>query len=153
MSERGQRIAERYQLLEHLGQGGMGAVYRVRDERSGRELALKRLSRREGDGRSIARELFEREFHTLSELAHPRIIEVYEYGVEGEDAYYTMELLGGQDLRELSKLQWKRACELLHDVASSLAILHSRCLLHGDLSPRNVRCSADGRRSSWISAR
>ena len=120
-----QRIAERYQVLELLGQGGMGAVYRVRDERTGRDLALKRLHKREGDNQSVAVELFEREFHTLSELAHPRIIEVYEYGVDDLGAYYTMELLGGQDLRELGKLPWKRACELLFDVASSLAIL--RC--------------------------
>ena len=93
----------------------------------------------------MAVELFEREFHTLSELAHPRIVEVYDYGVDGEGAYYTMELLGGNDLRALGKVPWRRACELLRDVASSLAILHSRRLIHNDVSPRNVRCTADGR--------
>jgi tetratricopeptide (TPR) repeat protein len=139
-----QSVDGRYQVLELLGRGGMGAVYRVRDERSGREVALKRLlSRATGD--ALAAQLFEREFHTLSELAHPRIIEVYDYGVDGGGAYYTMELLGGQDLRALGKSDWRIACALLRDVASSLAILHSRRLVHGDLSPRNVRCTLDGR--------
>src|SRR5215813_3241303 len=122
----------------------MGAVYRVHDQRDGRELALKRLMLPKGHERTAA-ELFEREFHTLSELAHPRIIEVYDYGVDAEGAYYTMELLPGQDLRELGKTDWQTACRLLRDVASSLAILHSRKLLHCDVSPRNVRCTADGR--------
>jgi len=139
-----QSVGGRYQVLELLGRGGMGAVYRVRDDRSGRELALKRLLSRENRDELVAR-LFEREFHTLSELAHPRIIEVYDYGVDDSGAYYTMELLGGQDLRALGKTEWRTACALLRDVASSLAILHSRRLLHGDLSPRNVRCTLDGR--------
>jgi hypothetical protein len=138
-----QCIAERYEVLDQLGQGGMGAVYRVRDRRSDREVALKRLFKT--DGRRIVAELFEREFHTLSELAHPQIIAVYDYGVDAEGAYYTMELLGGQDLRTLGKSNWRTACALLRDIASSLAIVHSRRLLHGDLSPRNVRCTADGR--------
>ena len=56
-----------------------------------------------------------------------------------------MELLGGQDLRALGKIDWRQACELLRDVASSLALLHSRRLVHGDVSPRNVRCTIDGR--------
>ncbi|MFI5308459.1 MAG: AAA family ATPase, partial [Polyangiales bacterium] len=80
----------------------------------------------------------------LSQLAHPRIIEVYEYGVDAAGAYYTMELLGGQDLRALEKIEWRKACELLRDVASSLALLHSRRLVHCDVSPRNVRCTIDG---------
>jgi eukaryotic-like serine/threonine-protein kinase len=64
-----QSVGGRYQVLELLGRGGMGAVYRVRDERSGRELALKRLLSRENGDALVAR-LFEREYHTLSELAH-----------------------------------------------------------------------------------
>jgi hypothetical protein len=139
-----QHIDGRYRVLDLLGRGGMGAVYRVHDERAGRELALKRLLASQEHNPVVA-ELFEREFHTLSQLAHPRIIEVYEYGVDDAGAYYTMELLGGQDLRELEKIEWRRACGLLRDVASSLALLHSRRLVHGDVSPRNVRCTIDGR--------
>src|SRR5687768_15344665 len=89
-------IAERYQVESPLGVGGMGAVFQVLDLRSGRRVALKRMREKEG---SVARLWFEREYFTLSELAHPRIIEVYDYGIHGEGAFYTMELLDGADLR------------------------------------------------------
>jgi len=138
-------IAGRYRVVELLGKGGMGTVHRAVDTRDGRELALKRLVLSgKGKDESIA-ELFEREYHTLSELAHPRIIEVYDYGRDEEGAYYTMELLTGSDLREKGQVPWETACALLRDLASSLAIVHSRRLIHADLSPRNVRCTADGR--------
>jgi hypothetical protein len=137
-------IQGRYVVLEQLGQGGMGSVYRVLDQRNGRECALKQLSSKAAS-EPLLGELFEREFHTLSELAHPSIIEVYDYALDGDCAYYTMEFLAGQDLRSLGRLHWRQACELLRDVISSLAILHSRRLLHCDVSPRNVQCTASGR--------
>src|SRR3954469_11610605 len=93
-------IAGRYVVLEQLGQGGMGSVYRVLDQRNGRECALKQLSSKAAS-EPLLGELFEREFHTLSELAHPSIIEVYDYALDGDCAYYTMEFLAGQDLRSL----------------------------------------------------
>jgi len=120
----------------------MGAVFQVHDQRSGRRLALKRLRAEDGD---TARLWFEREYFTLSELAHPRIIEVCDYGIDAEGAYYTMELLDGADLREKKNLPVPEICAILCDIACSLAILHSRGLLHRDVSPRNVRCTADGR--------
>src|SRR5262245_6627580 len=123
----------------------MGSVHRVIDARDGRELALKRLVLSENAREKGVAELFEREYHALSELAHPRHIEVHDYGIHGGSAYYTMELLTGSDLRELGRQPWEKACALLRDLASSLAIVHSRRLIHGDLSPRNVRCTADGR--------
>jgi len=88
--------------------------------------------------------LFEREFHTLSDLSHPHIIEVYDYGVDASGPFYTMELLEGQDLRERTPLSWREACVLLYDVCSSLALIHSRRLVHRDISPRNIRCSSAG---------
>src|SRR5262245_54145381 len=94
----GDCIAGRYQVEQVLGRGGMGAVYRVRDRRSGQICALKRGLA--GDERKAQRRsaLLEREYHTLVQLAHPRIIEVYEYGVDEHGPYYTMELLEGADL-------------------------------------------------------
>jgi len=122
----------------------MAIVYRVIDESTGRALALKRLSVVD-DGRKGYGALFEREFHTLAQLSHPSVIEVYDYGLDGGVPYYTMELLDGGDLRERSPIPWKQACELIHDVCSSLALLHSRRLLHRDVGPRNIRCTQDGR--------
>jgi tetratricopeptide (TPR) repeat protein len=138
------RIADRYIVQETIGRGGTAIVYRVIDESSGRALALKRLSVID-DGRKGFGALFEREFHTLAQLSHPSVIEVYDYGLDGGVPYYTMELLDGGDLRERSPVPWKQACELLHDVCSSLALLHSRRLLHRDVGPRNIRCTQDGR--------
>jgi hypothetical protein len=122
----------------------MGEVYRVCDSRTGEMLALKRLKARGLRGASRVA-LFEREYHTLAQLAHPRIIEVRDYGIDEGSPYYTMELLEGADLRKLSPLPWRQACAVLRDVASSLAILHSRRLLHRDVSARNVRVDENGR--------
>src|SRR5690242_8195691 len=115
----------------------MGAVFRVRDG-TGRQLALKRgyaSDRRKSEKRKA---LLEREYHTLAQLAHPSIIEVYDYGVDEVGPYYTMELLDGADLDKHAKLPWRQVCTLLSDLCSSLAILHSRGLLHRDVSARNV---------------
>jgi serine/threonine protein kinase len=91
-----------------------------------------------------AGQLFEREFDTLSQLVHPRIIEVYDYHRDGQGPYYTMELLDGGDLRERSPLPWREACRLLCDVCSAISLLHSRRLVHRDLTPLNLRCTRAG---------
>ena len=136
----------RYELLEQLGSGGMGAVYRARDARTGKEVALKQLSSSlGGDKRRKFELLFEREYHTLVRLKHPRIIEVYDYGLTELGPYYTMELLDGTDLHQLAPLPYGDACRLLRDVASSLALIHAQRLVHRDVSPRNVRLTRDGR--------
>jgi tetratricopeptide (TPR) repeat protein len=141
----GEIVAGVFRVEALLGQGGAGAVFRVCDERSGRRLALKQLQPPDDARTALVTSLFEREFHTLSQLAHPRIIEVYDYGLHQGSAYYTMELLDGEDLHERGKLPWREACSILSDVASSLAIIHSRGLVHRDVSARNVRCTSDGR--------
>jgi eukaryotic-like serine/threonine-protein kinase len=137
-------VAGRYRLSRLLARGGMGEVFAAVDQSTGKRIALKRMLVPERKQRSPVVH-FMREYHALSELRHPRIIEVYDYGVERERPYYTMELLDGQDLRELSPIPYRDACRYLRDVASSLALLHARRLLHRDLSPRNVRRTSDGR--------
>jgi tRNA A-37 threonylcarbamoyl transferase component Bud32 len=140
------RVAGRYVLLGQIGAGGMGAVFRARDEAHDRVVALKQLKIQPTDRHArMLKALFEREFHTLSRLKHPRIIEVYDYGVTEEGPYYTMELLAGKDLQVLAPLPYREACRLLRDVASSLALIHAHRLVHRDVSPRNVRLTADGR--------
>jgi tetratricopeptide (TPR) repeat protein len=122
----------------------MAEVFEAEDETTGRTVALKRLlARRAGRDDEVLR--FEREFHTLARLAHPRIVEVYDYGLSDEGPYYTMELLDGEDLRDIGQVDPARACGLLRDVARALAFLHTRRLIHRDLAPRNVRCTRDGR--------
>jgi tetratricopeptide (TPR) repeat protein len=138
-------LGGRYEIIEELGRGGMACVYRANDPRGGREVAIKQLTASADSKRSNeAALLFEREFHTLAQLSHPRVIRVYDYGIDPAGPYYTMELLDGGDLRERSPVPWREACELIFDVCSSLALLHSRRLVHRDVSPRNVRCTRDG---------
>jgi hypothetical protein len=139
------RIEPRYEVLAQLGRGGMGVVYRVRDPSLGVELALKQLTMdpQTEQGREAAA-LFEREFHTLAQLSHPNMIRVYDYGLDAAGPYYTMELLDGGDLSELAPLPVATACGIMVRICSSLSLLHSRRLLHRDLSPRNIRCTRDG---------
>ena len=143
--EPGQCIAERYVVEGVLGRGGMATVYKVRDTRTGTSVALKRGRHARPDKSAKRQLLLQREYHTLEQLRHPRIIEVYDYGIDDAGPYYTMELLDGADLDSSGRLPWHQACAVLRDVASSLAILHSRGLLHRDVSPRNVRRTRDGR--------
>jgi CBS domain-containing protein/tetratricopeptide (TPR) repeat protein len=119
----------------------MGVVFSAVDLKSAQRVAVKRLL--PNPSAEVAA-FFEREYAVLSSLKHPRIIEVYEYGVDVEGAYYTMELLDGTDLAELAPLDVPLACRYLRDVASSLALLHARRLIHRDVSPRNVRTARDG---------
>jgi tetratricopeptide (TPR) repeat protein len=140
-----QRINDRYHVRAVLGQGGMACVYRALDILTGQDVALKLLMpRSEPDQRAESIAIFEREFHTLAELRHPCVIKVHDYGVTDSGPYYTMELLDGGDLRERAPLPWREACRVFFDVCSSLALLHSRRLIHRDISPRNVRCTPDG---------
>src|SRR5882757_3004321 len=94
----GALIAGRY-LVEHtLGKGGMGSVYAVRDASSKQRYALKYLRRDAALENGPAAALFQREYHTLAHLRHPRVIQVHDYGIDAGRPYYTMELLDGSDL-------------------------------------------------------
>jgi serine/threonine protein kinase len=138
--------SSRYEIVRELGRGGMASVYEVADSAQGGEhVALKRLHRQD-DPRSQRRntELFEREFHTLKQLAHPRIVQVFEFGIDTIGPLYTMELLDGGDLQQLAPLAWREATAIGRDLCSALSILHSRKLLHRDVSPRNVRRASGG---------
>ncbi|HVZ34408.1 MAG TPA: serine/threonine-protein kinase, partial [Polyangiaceae bacterium] len=139
-------LAGRYRLENKLGEGGMGVVYRAIDITSGRAVALKQLlSSMAGSKRASAEALFEREYHALVRLKHPRIIEVYDYGVTADGPFYTMELLEGEDLVKAAPLPYAQVCHHLRDIASSLALIHAHRLVHRDVSPRNVRLTLQGR--------
>jgi tetratricopeptide (TPR) repeat protein len=137
-------VAGRYRILRELARGGVGAVYEALDESTGRKVALKRLLASVADKPRLAL-LFEAEYDTLTRLKHPHIVEVLDYGIDKNGPYFTMQLLDGQDLSELEPIPYREACGYLRDVASSLALLHTRQRLHRDLSPRNVRLTSDGR--------
>jgi hypothetical protein len=139
------RLDGRYTIVNRIGGGGAGDVYRVHDQVTGRIVAFKQLlSAKAGRRAKTMEALFAREYHTLVRLKHPRIIEVYDYGVTPDGPYYTMELLEGSDLGRLQHLPYTDICRHLRDVASSLALLHAHRFVHRDVSPRNIRVTADG---------
>ena len=121
----------------------MGVVYRVFDRIAGETRAMKRISVKGGD-QAFAVQAFEHEYRVLVSLDHPRIIRVFDYGVDEAGPYYTMEFLEGRDMRQSAPLPFKQACLYLRDILTSLALLHARRLIHRDLSPSNVRATRDG---------
>jgi hypothetical protein len=123
----------------------MAVVYQVTDLTTERQLALKHFTLSRDDKHyADSASLFEREFLALAQLSHPRIIEVYDYAVGEGGPFYTMELIDGGDLREHTPMPWHDACSIIYDVCSSLALIHSRRLVHRDISPRNVRYTREG---------
>ncbi len=135
--------AGRYRIDGVIASGGVGRVYAATDLSTERRVALKRVLDTYADSVKV-QTLFKLEYHTLKQIDHPRVIKVFDYGVDAEGPYYTMEMLEGLDLHDLSPMKYRQACVFLRDVAFSLALLHTRRLLHRDLSPRNVRATGDG---------
>ena len=136
-----------YEILAPLGAGGMGEVYRARDVRLGREVAIKvppgDIAR---DPAALAR--FEREARAVAALSHPNILDIHDVGSENGVSYAVTELLEGETLREglrSAPLPWRRACEIGLALAEGLAAAHSRGIVHRDLKPENIFLTADGR--------
>jgi Tol biopolymer transport system component len=135
-----------YEVLEPLGAGGMGEVYRALDPRLGREVALKVLpAELSADADRLAR--FEREARSASALNHPHIVTVYEVGRADSLPYIAMELVEGKTLRDLladGPLPVKRMLSIAAQAADALAKAHRAGIVHRDLKPENVMVSRDG---------
>jgi hypothetical protein len=139
---------DRYAIRSTLGAGGMGVVVSAFDSVRGEEVALKRLHFEKfptADGVAQARALFEREYLTLFELSHPNVISVYDYVVDETGPFYTMERLVGRSLRELAPIPFHEACHVIREAASALSLVHSRRLVHRDVSTMNIHCGDGGR--------
>jgi eukaryotic-like serine/threonine-protein kinase len=135
-----------YEILAPIGAGGMGEVFRARDTRLGREVALKVLPEALAQDRErLAR--FEQEARAASALNHPNIVTIHEIGREGETAFIAMELVDGKTLRELEApgpLPVRRILNVTAQVAEGLAKAHAAGIVHRDLKPENVMVSKDG---------
>ncbi|HUP44154.1 MAG TPA: protein kinase [Thermoanaerobaculia bacterium] len=135
-----------YEIVAPLGAGGMGEVYRARDERLARDIALKILS---GDLSESSDHLyrFEQEARAASALNHPNIITIYDIGRIDGLAYIAMELIEGRDVRSIlaaAPLPLKQALRIAVKVADGLAVAHERGIVHRDLKPENLMVSRDG---------
>ncbi len=137
---RGARIGP-YEILEELGRGGFGSVYRARDAASGRHVALKVLREEPEDGALPARR-FLRETALARELDHPGILRALDSSREDErPLWVAFELVEGVPLWRLlaeEPLDWRRAAEIARDVAAALGYAHSRGVLHRDVKPGNI---------------
>jgi len=136
-----------YEIVALLGVGGMGEVYRAKDLRLGREIALKVLpARMSADAGRLAR--FEREARTVASLNHPNIVMLHSVEDDGDIRFLTMELVEGQSLDHAlapGGLPIPRVIELGISLADALAAAHEKGVVHRDLKPGNVMLTRDGR--------
>jgi predicted ATPase/serine/threonine protein kinase len=136
----------RYDILCPLGAGGMGEVYRARDTRLGRDLAIKILSGKLSPGKQDF-ERFEREACSASALNHPNIVTIFELGQVDTTYYIAMELVEGELLRDMlsgGPIPLQRAIPIAAQTADGLAKAHEAGVLHRDLKPENLMVSRDG---------
>ncbi len=135
-----------YEILAPLGSGGMGEVYKARDTRLDRTVAIKVLPERLSSS-SEGRQRFEREAKTISQLSHPHICALYDVGREGETEYLVMELLDGETLSErLAKgpLPLEQTLRYGIEIADALDKAHRQGIVHRDLKPGNVMLTKSG---------
>ncbi|MGH9366333.1 MAG: protein kinase domain-containing protein, partial [Thermoanaerobaculia bacterium] len=135
-----------YEVLAPLGAGGMGEVYKARDTRLERTVAIKVLPQHLSTSAEV-RQRFEREAKTISQLSHPHICALYDVGREGEAEYLVMEYLEGETLLErLAKgaLPLEQTLRFGVEIADALDKAHRQGIVHRDLKPGNVMLTSSG---------
>jgi serine/threonine protein kinase len=136
----------RYELIEKIGRGGMGVVYRGRDSVLGRPVAVKMLIS-DVDVSEETRERFFREARSAGQLTHRNIITIYDFGEEGGRAYIVMELLQGESLTAVLArspgIAVEQQLDIMARVSEGLAFAHARGIVHRDVKPANLFLTAD----------
>jgi predicted ATPase/tRNA A-37 threonylcarbamoyl transferase component Bud32 len=134
-----------YEILQRLGAGGMGEVYRARDTRLEREVAIKTLSQeRCSQPEALAR--FEQEARSACALNHPNIVTIYELGQVNGTRFIAMELVNGETVREIlasGPMPFRKAVAIAAQIADALARAHEMGIVHRDLKPENLMVSSD----------
>ncbi len=141
------RTLAHYKIIEKIGAGGMGEVYRATDTKLGRDVALKILPPDYADD-PVRRRRFEQEAKAVASLNHSNIVTIHSIEEEGKIRFLTMELVEGQTLSRLLKDNRphpERVCDILLSLVDALEAAHGRSLVHCDLKPANVMVSTDGR--------
>lgn len=134
-----------YQVLARLGGGGMGVVYRARDLRLGRDVAIKFVNEQlTQDGPAVDR--FEREARAVAALNHPNIVTIHDLGQSEFGRFIVMELVEGRTLRQLTSVgvTWETAADVGRQMAKALAAAHAAGIVHRDVKPENVMVRSDG---------
>src|SRR5437868_8509095 len=136
-----------YEIVSPLGAGGMGEVYRARDTRLGREIALKVLPD-DFAGDASRRQRFEQEARAASALNHPNILSIYDVGSENGVAYMVSELVEGESLRDVigrGAVPVRKLLDIAVQMADGLAAAHTGGIVHRDLKPENLMLTREGR--------
>jgi serine/threonine protein kinase len=136
-----------YEIKSTLGVGGMGEVYRARDTRLNRDVAVKVL-RQDVTAGPDQRARFEREAHALAALNHPNIVVVHDFGIEDGQPYIVSELVEGESLRALldgKPTPARKVVDIAVQIADALAAAHAAGIVHRDLKPENIMLAKDGR--------
>ncbi len=145
----GQLVGGRFRILYAIAAGGMGAVYEARDEQLGRRVAIK-VIRPELLGDPVARARFRREALATAAVTHPGLVTLHDVALDGDPAYFVMELIDGQTLDTLlhreARLFWPRALRLALDVLDALEALHAAGIVHRDVKPSNLMVVGEGDR-------
>ncbi len=140
-------MAERFELLEEIGRGGMGVVWKARDLETGQVVALKRLHAGYDHDEDFLQR-FEREVEVTRRIESPNVVQVVGYGQQGGVPYLAMELVEGESLRDLikrrGKLPWSEVRPLARQLATGLAAAHAQRVVHRDVKPSNVIITTDG---------
>ena len=143
----GRMLANRYEILEKIGNGGMATVYKAKCHVLNRFVAIKILKEEFiTDIEFIKR--FKSEAQTAASLTHPNIVSIYDVGNEGDVYYIVMELIQGKTLKEIivedGKLSWKWSVNIAIQIASALETAHKNNLIHRDIKPHNIIITEDG---------
>src|SRR5262245_40419111 len=141
----GATLARRYQIVGSLGAGGMGEVYRAKDLRLDREVAIKVLPEHLATNPN-ALSRFEREAKAVAALSHPNILDIHDFGSDNGVSFAVMELLEGETLRQHMKdrLPYNEAIKIAEAIAEGLCAAHSKGVIHRDLKPENIFITSDG---------
>jgi serine/threonine-protein kinase len=146
----GSTLRDRYRLLELIGEGGMGRIFRAEQLATGEPVAVKLLHSEFAGVEEVALR-FEREAKVMSELTHPNIVKVIEFGGWQGRPFFAMELVGGKSLADLlqydarnggRRLTLKRTLAIMRPVLDALAYAHERGVVHRDLKPENIMVTA-----------
>ncbi len=147
MNAPGRRLADRYELEERLGRGGMGEVWRARDERLGRVVAIKFLDGGSATDAAVV-ERFRREARILASLNHPNVVAVHDVDEHGDEHYLVMEHVAGPSLEDVlleeGPLDLPRVAAVVGDVCGALEAAHTHGIVHRDIKPSNILFAEDG---------
>jgi serine/threonine protein kinase len=141
------RLLPQLEILELLGHGGMGAVYKARQRSLDRFVALKVLPARPASDTGFA-ERFSREARALARLSHHNIVAVYEFGQAGDLPYFLMEYVDGPNLRQLArtgKVDPHEALQIIPQICEALQFAHEEGIVHRDIKPENILLDKRGR--------